>query len=161
MIGSLDILQEIWKGLFIGVGAGVTTAAILGLWRWFIRFLDRREQITYIRDLIASQMERITSAIDVPPSQPGGEPIPADRVRFVYFREFQTVLPVVLTWRATALTYKEVSSLQRTLADVERTMTDLPLQKHGIFPLSIAQSLFERLQSLSWLGLPKKDVSQP
>ena len=159
MICSPGILQEILKGLIIGVGAGVTTAALLGLQRSLIRFRDRCEQIPYIRDLIASQMDRILSATDLPPHRPGAEPIPADRLRFVYFRELQSALLVALSSRATALTYKEVSSLHKSLADVDRTMTDLTLGERGIMPLTIAQSFFENLQSLSWLRLPNREHS--
>ena len=149
-------MEEIAKGLVIGVGAGVTTAAILGAWSWLIRIRDRREQIPYIRDLIASQREKILSATDLPPFKPGGEPLPADCLRFVFFRELQSALLVALSSRATALSYKEVSSLQKILADVDRAMTDLPLRERGIMPLSIAQSLFEELHALKWLRLPDR-----
>lgn len=147
-------MEEITRGLIIGVGAGVTTAAILGLWRLVIRFIDRREQIPYIRNLIATQMERILSATDLPPPTPEQEPVPADCVRFVFFRELQSALLVALSSRATALSYKEVSSLHKVLAGVDKTMTDLPLRKRGIMPMSIAQSFYSELQTLSWLGLP-------
>ena len=149
-------MHEIVKGLVIGVGAGVTTAAILGAWHWLIRFRDRREQIPYIRDLIAGQREKILSATDLSPVKAGGEPVPADCLRFVFFRELQSALLVALSSRATALTYKEVSSLQKILADIDRVMTDLPLRERGIMPLSIAQSLFVELQGLSWLRLPDR-----
>ena len=148
------ILLDIAKGFIIGVGAGLTAAAILGLWRLSIRFIDRREQIPYIRNLITMQTERILSATDLPPPAPGKERIPADRLRFVFFRELQSALLVALSSRATALTYKEVSSLQKILADIDRTMTDLTLQERGILPLTIAQSFDEQLKALSWLRLP-------
>ena len=158
-IGSAVYLQNIVEGLIIGVGVGVTTAVILGLWRWLMRFRDRREQIPYIRNLITTQTERILSATDLPSPTSGQESIPADRVRFVFFRELQSALLVVLSSRATALTYREVSSLHKILADVDRAMTDLTLSKHGIMPLAIAQSFYEQLQSLSWLGLPNREAS--
>ena len=149
-------MEDIAKGLIIGVGAGVTTAAILGVWRWFIRFRDRREQIPYFRNLITTQADRILSATDLPPPALGQEAVPADRVRFVFFRELQSALLVALASRATALNYKEVSSLQRVLADIDRAMTDLTLSDRGIMPLTLAQSFYERLEALSWLGLPKR-----
>ena len=149
-------MQEIIKGLVIGVGAGVTTAAILGVYRWLIRYRDRREQIPYIRDLISNQMGRILSATDLLPPEPGMAPIPADCVRFTFFRELQSALLVALSSRATALNYQEVSSLQKVLSDVERAMTDLTLLERSIMPAPIADSFYENLQALSWLGLPKK-----
>ena len=152
-------MQEIVKGLLVGVGAGVTTAAILGVWRWFIRFRDRREQIPYIRDLIASEMERILSATDLPHPAAGQGMVPADSIRFVFYRQLQSALLVALSSRATALTYKEVSALQKILADVDRAMTDLPLRERGIMPLTIAQSFYNELQILSWLKLPNREAS--
>ena len=143
--------MEIIEGLVIGVGAGVTTAAILGVYRWLIRYLDRRDQIPYICDLISNQMEKILSV-----AEPGMGQIPADCVRFAYFRELQSSLLVALSSRATALHYQEVSSLQKVLADYERAMTDLSLRERGIMPESIAISFYESLQALSWLGLPKR-----
>ena len=149
-------MLDIAKGLVIGVGAGVTTAAILGVWHWIVRFRDRREQIPHIRQLITTQAERIMSATDIPSPEPGQGPIPADRLRFVFFRELQSALLIALSSRATALTYKEISSLQRILADIDRAMTDLTLSERGVLPLTIAQSFYEQLEKLSWLGLPKK-----
>lgn len=78
-------MQEFIKGLVIGVGAVVTTAIILGVYRWLLRCRDRREQIPYIRDLISNQMTKILSANDVPPRESGMKPIPADCVRFIFF----------------------------------------------------------------------------
>ena len=150
------IMQDIAEGLIIGVGAGVTTAAILGIWHWAIRWLHRREQIPYIRDLITTQRDRILSATDLPPLEPGQNPVPADHLRFVFFRELQSTLLVALSSRATALTYKEISSLQKILADVDRAMTDLPLRERLVFPLAIAQSFFGQLESLTWLRLPNR-----
>ena len=149
-------MLDIVKGLIIGVGAGVTTSAILGAWRWSIRFRDRREQIPYIRNLITTQAERILSATDLPHPAPGRSPIPGDSVRYVFFRELQSTLLVALSSRATALTYQEISSLQTVLANIDRAMTDLPLGERGIMPLPIAQSFYEQLQTLSWLGLPER-----
>ena len=152
-------MLDIAKGLIIGVGAGVTTAAILGVWRWFIRFRDRRDQIPYIRDLIMMQAERILRANDLPPPAPGEASVPADRIRYVFFRELQSALLVAHSSRATALTYKEISSLQKILADIDRAMTDLTLRERGIMPLTLAQSFYDQLKALSWLRLPKGEDS--
>ncbi|MCY4513556.1 MAG: hypothetical protein OXC69_00225 [Candidatus Tectomicrobia bacterium] len=148
--------QGIAEGLLIGVGAGVTTAAILGMWHLLVRWVKRREQIPYIRDLIATQRERILSATDRPHPEPGQDLIPADHLRFAFFRELQSALLVALSSRATALTYKEISSLQKILADVDRTMTDLPFRERLLFPLALAQSFFGQLEALTWLRLPNR-----
>ena len=149
---------DIAEGLIIGVGAGLTTTLILGMYHWFSRFLKRREQITYIREFIDTQIRRILDATDLPPPE-GQEPITADRLRFVYFRALQSELQVALSTRVTALTYKEVSSLRRVLANFERVITDLSLIKRGFIPLNLAQSLYKQFQDLHWIGLPKNEGS--
>lgn len=148
-------MHQIIEGLIIGVGAGVTTAAILGVWRLLIRYRDRQEQIPYIRNLIANQMERILTATDLPSLTPEDKGIPKDRVRFAMVRKLQDDLLVALSWRATALTYREVSSLQQVLTNFERLMTDLGLSERGVLPESTARSLYENLAVLRWLDLPQ------
>ena len=144
---------NIVEGLIIGVGAGVTTTVILGVWRWLMRFKDRREQITFIRDLVTDQMEHTLFATDLPPPARGENPVSADSVRYALFRNFQIDLQVALSSRATLLTYKEVSSLQKILANRDWVMTDLTLHERKIMPLTIAQSFCDQLQSLCWLDL--------
>ena len=81
------ISQEILNGLIIGIGAGITTTVIIGIYHWFIKYRNRQEQISHIRNFIEPQIERILTATDIPPHASGRKPIPADCVRFVYFRE--------------------------------------------------------------------------
>ena len=78
-------------------------------------------------------------------------------MRFVFFRELQSALLVALSSRSSALSYQEVFSLQQILADVDRAMTDLTLHERGILPLPIAQSFYEQLKALTWLGLPERE----
>ena len=149
-------MKEIIEGLVIGVGAGVTTAVILGVYRWLIRLSDRREQISYIRDLIVDHRKRIFSATDKLPDAHDEQLIPADIFRFAYIRDFESALRVALSSRATALNYQEEASLRKVLADIERVMMDLSLRERKIMPAPIASSYFEKLQTLSWLGIPKR-----
>lgn len=151
---------NIVEGLIIGVGAGVTTTVILGVWRWLMRFKDRREQITFIRDLVTDQIEHILSATDLPPPARGENPVSADSVRYALFRNFQIDLQVALSSRATLFTYKEVSSLQKILANRDWVMADLTLHERKIMPLTIAQSFCDQLQSLCWLELPNNQNRQ-
>lgn len=58
-------MQDIIDGLVIGVGAGVTTALILGAGRWIARSKDRREQKSYIRDIASRGIEQILSSVEL------------------------------------------------------------------------------------------------
>ena len=97
---------NIVDGLIIGVGAGLTTALILGAWRLFSRWRDRGEQISYIRDLVAKQAEAMLTANHLPPPpEVGGEPIHADFIRYAIFCRLQSDLEIAISSRTTALTY--------------------------------------------------------
>ena len=152
-------LATIATGVGIGVGVGVTTALILGIYRWVVRYRDRREQISYIREVIVTNLERILSAgrempseaIEVPDSK---MKITADHIRFPLFRALEDELKVALSYRATALTYKEIAPLKRVLATTHRVMTDLRMDEYKILPSTIAEKLHNQFMEIDWLKIP-------
>ena len=158
-------MSNIVEGLVIGVGAGVTTAITLGIWHLLIWCWQRREQKTYIRNLIAGPVKTILTANDLPHPKPGENPIPADCVRYVIFRKLQSDLEVAMSSRATALKYHEVSALREVMAGIDLVLTDLPLRDRKIMPLSIAESFYGGVLELCWLGLPRdlraESLTQP
>ena len=154
-------MSKIAEGLIIGVGAGLTTAIMLGIGHLLIRYLQRREQTTYIRNLIAEQAKAILTADDLPHPEPGGNPIPADCVRYVIFRKLQSDLEVAISSRATALKYHELSALRKIMASTDRTLTDLPLHDRKIMPLGIAKGFYDLVLGLRWLGLRAESLTQP
>ncbi len=147
------IPQEITSGLIIGIGAGITTSLILGARRQFIKYLDRREQIQYIRDLIETKIEQILSTKDYPPPTHNQKPYSANHARLAFYRELEDALQTSIIYRSTSLTYKEVFSLQKILTDVNRLLS--PFETTGIFPHLIAdEHFYQKLKNLNWLGLP-------
>ena len=152
-------LVTIATGVGIGVGVGVTTALILGVYRWVVRYRDRREQMNYIREVVVTNLERILSAgrempseaIEVPDSKMR---ITADHIRFPLFRALEDELEVTLSYRATALTYKEIAPLKRVLATTHRVMTDLSMYKYKILPSTIAEKLHNQFMEIDWLKMP-------
>ena len=159
-------MSNIVEGLIIGVGAGVTTAIMLWIGQLLFWWWQRREQKTYIRNLIAEQVKTILTANDLPHPKPGENPIPADCFRYVIFRELQSDLEVAISSRATALKYHEVSALRKVMADIDRVLTDLsPLRDRKIMPLRIAEIFHESVLKLCWLGLPRdlraESLTQP
>lgn len=146
------------EGLIIGVGSGLTTTLIVGSWRLHARSRDRRKQMGFIRNLVASKFEQILSATDLPPPEPGEPPPSADNVRFGFIRELQSRLQVALSSRATELTYEEVAPLHEFLAALDRVFADIPqLRERFILPLPMARNFYDDLQSVSWLKLPEGD----
>ena len=154
-------LSNIEEGLIIGVGAGLTTAIMLGIGRLLIWCWHRREQIPYIRKLIAGPANTILTANDLPHPEPGGNSIPADCVRYVLFRKLQSDLEVAISSRATALKYHEISALREVMAGTDLVLTDLPLHNRKIMPLKIAEGFYDRVLGLRWLGLRAESLTQP
>ena len=158
-------MSNIVEGLIIGVGAGLTTAITLGLGRLLIWCWHRREQKTYIRNLIAGPVKTILTADDLPPPEPGGNPVPADCVRYVIFRKLQSDLEVAISSRATALKYHEVSALREVMARTDLLLTNLTLHARKAIPLKIAEGFYDDVRGLCWLGLPRdlraESLTQP
>ena len=154
-------MSNIVEGLVIGVGAGVTTAITLGIWHLLIWCWQRREQKTYIRNLIAGPVKTILTANDIP----GENPISADRLRYVIFNKLQSDLDVAISSRATALKYHELSALRKVMASIDLALTSLTLHDRNIMPLTIAESFYDGVQELRWLGLPRdlraESLTQP
>ena len=163
--GRRGPLSNIVEGLIIGVGAGLTTAITLGIGRLLIWCWHRREQKTYIRNLIAGPVKTILTADDLLPPEPGGNPVPADCVRYVIFRKLQSDLEVAISSRATALKYHEVSSLREVMARTDLLLTNLTLHARKIIPLKIAEGFYDDVRGLCWLGLPRdlraESLTQP
>ena len=148
-------MSNIEEGLIIGVGAGLTTAIMLGIGRLLIWCWHRREQIPYIRNLIAGPVKTILTADDLPHPKPGENLIPADCVRYVIFRKLQSDLEVAISSRATALKYHEVSALREVMAQTDLALTGLALHDRKIMPLTIAEGFYDGVRELCWLGLPR------
>ena len=90
----------------------------------------------------------------LPLPEQGREGIPADRVRFTYFREFQAVMVATVSHRTSALSYKETYALQEIMMTTSKTMTDLTLEERKVLPLPIAESIWASFRKLKWLDLP-------
>lgn len=140
---QIDVMQ----GLAIGVGAGVTTSAIIGVWHWVGKAIARHEQVSYIREIITSYANDIFSATDLPHPKPEMGPISADTVIFLHYTTLQKNLQVALSYRASALNYKRLAALQEKLAGAEKVMSGLTLNKRKALPLSIAVGFYEEFQN--------------
>ena len=117
------------------------------IWCW-----HRREQIPYIRNLIAGPVKTILTADDLPPYKPGENPVPADCVRYARFRKLQSDLEVAISSRATALKYHEVSALREVMAQTDLVLTGLDLHDRKIMPLTIAEGFCDGVSGalLGW-----------
>ena len=143
-------MSNVIEGLLIGVGVGIILGAMrLTLWIW-----QHYEQVAYVREVISRDTKQILEVPQLPPSKSSAKPIASDSVRFACVREFQSHMQTIFLSRATALTYKEISSLQKIMADLDRAMIDLNLTENKTMPLQIFEGINEKFRKLSWLKLP-------
>lgn len=136
------------EGITIGVFAGVFVGLILELFRYTRRVLNRREQIKYLRRYISRVMKFIREADDA--THPGYS---GDALRYSELANFQEEMEILLGWRATALTYKQLSSLQQLTSDIKRTTSRDYLSALDVVSLDEADKLFKDMEKLKWLKL--------
>ena len=149
-------MMKITEGLIIGVGAGISTTILLGAWRMFVKWGQRREQIAVIREDILKHSKKIFSAIDIPgPPDSNIEIVPADMSRFANYRNLETALEVAFSSRSNALSYKQLSALQAFIEGLRKSLSDLNLDKKKRLPLQqIYRPSYEKLAEEKWLRLP-------
>lgn len=136
------------EGITIGIFAGVFVGLILELFRYARRVLNRREQIKYLREFISRVMKFIREADDAThPGYSGG------MLRYSELVYFQEEMEILLVWRATALTYKELSSLQQLLSDTKRATSKVYLDPLNVVSLDEADRIFKDVEKLKWLKL--------
>lgn len=136
------------EGITIGIFAGVFVGLILELFRYVRRVLNRREQIKYLREFISRVMKFIREADDAThPSYSG------DMLCYSELVYFQEEMEILLVWRATALTYKELSSLQQLLSDTKRATSKVYLGSLNVVSLDAADRIFKDMEKLKWLKL--------
>ncbi len=136
------------EGITIGVFAGVFVGLILELFRYIRRVLNRREQIKYLREYISRVMKFTREADDA--THRGYS---KGMLRYLELVNFQKEMEILLGWRATALTYKELSSLQQLMSDIKRTTSKVYLSPLDIVTLDEADKTFKDMEKLKWLKL--------
>jgi len=153
-------MYDIITSVVIGAAAGLVTVVITGLWGWHSQYRNRREQTAHIRNLVTDGMEPILSAKALPPLPGQSNPIPADSIRYAHFRTLQDHLRVAVLYRGTHLTYQEIASLQKVLANIESMCTALGMHANKSMPLEVVDAFDADLQKLEWLGLPTHSTKE-
>ena len=110
-------------------------------------------QISYIRDLVFTNFEKIFSATDTSATEKGQISIPADIVRFGLFRNFEAQFEVAIISRTSALNDARKTDLQLALTGMRQIMNDLEFNSRRILPLATAVAFYAKFQELGWLGL--------
>ncbi len=136
------------EGITIGIFAGVFAGLILELFRYVRRLWNRWEQIKYLRKYISRVIKFIREADDS--TYPGYS---GDALRYLELVNFQEEMKILLTWRATGLTYKELSSLRQLISDIKRTTSTGFLDVFDKVSVKEADRVFKNMEKLEWLKL--------
>ena len=76
-----------------------------------------------------------------------------DALRYSELANFQEEMEILLAWRATALTYKDLSSLQQLMSDIKRTTSNVYLSALDVVSPDEADQIFKDMEKLKWLKL--------
>ncbi|MCE2405718.1 MAG: hypothetical protein J4F43_11255 [Dehalococcoidia bacterium] len=146
-------MGAILNGIISGVAAGVVVSVILGCYGLVDSKLKRREQISHIREMIATdraQIYGVPEDTDLPsdPNRP-----PSSAFRYVLFDGMRRELQLALDGRSSELTFDEIRQVRRAfiLSDL------LKQQAPNSHPVGMRyyDQIFEALEQIAWLKLPK------
>ena len=147
--------DPLWlTNLLTGITIGVTTAALLGLGEWLRRWLHRREQIKFVRELIVDSFTRLRDEEPLPPL-PSGESAPSiDVVRWKRYQEVLRDLEDALSYRLTMLDYGKTHEMRSTLAGQRILIRNLFGTNRQPGGLEYYRQSYANFQQIKWLKLP-------
>ena len=133
-----------WReGVVIGVCSGGIVAILTGGFGCIGRSFEKREQVQYLANVIDGYRSRIYTATDLEFRQ---EFTTRDQLRRVYFDDMVKTVNSVLVERSTRLSYDEETEVRLAFG---------PLELYGdrVLGEGIYDGIFERFDSIEWLGL--------
>ena len=171
------VVGSIVHGLVIGVGAGLVSSIILGVFHYARRRWVRRDQVRYLKRCITDGFAKMQSNVDL--HDPGGEApsVKAEDLRPMYFEEFWRNLAAAVDHRTTALSDNQVFDLHKAMTSttefvrfvrygVERAARakgqEPPSASGTGLPTDIRfyRNVYGMFLEIEWLGLPKDMLRQ-
>ena len=145
-----SILTTIGIGAIQGVASGLILACLFWLWGLWQRCSERRDQISYIENLLKYWRKRILTAdkLRLPdPPMPKEDSLIREEMRGVFHQHFRIELDSALSQRCTRLTYDEIEQVR-----------DIFLRQHELNPDTFFRRsdhvrTFLKAESIKWLGL--------
>ena len=133
-----------WReGVVIGVCSGGILAILTAGFGCISRSFEKREQVQYLAHLIDDYRSRIYTATDF---EVGQRFTTRDQLRRVYFDDMVETVNSVLGERSTRLSYDEETEVRLAFGPHE-------LYGNRVLGEGIYDGIFERLDSIEWLGL--------
>ena len=154
--------EPLWlTNLLTGVTIGVTTAVLLGLGEWLRRWLHRREQIKFVRELIVEKFTRLRDQEPLPPLPNGNDAPSVDVIRWEMYKGVLRDLEVALSYRLTMLNYEKIHEIQSILASQRDLIRNLFGERRYPNGPAYYQQRYDDFQRLVWLRLPPHLFPQP
>lgn len=149
-MGGCTITSQIITGVIIGVSAGLILSAVLDIRQRVIRWIERRDQIKYIRQIAENFQEQILSAehvVSAPNAPPSLTPDAVHQIRWAYLESAHSQVVSTLDGRASTLSFDEKMQVRNAFYEYEQfralgISVLLPNQCHMIF---------DKLEAIEWL----------
>ena len=141
--------NDIIEGIVIGVSSGIILSLVFLAKDITNKFVERREQIRYLSNLIAKSRDRIHDAKTEYFPEVKKEVTRAEFCK-MYYDEMRKELEPVLKHRSSRLSYDEIKEVRKVF------FTDL-------FPNAVLnekgyEGMFKELESIKWLKLPSRTI---
>ena len=133
-----------------GITIAVVAAIILGFYQWLSKRIAQREQMRYIRDIVAEGHEKVRDAMPI-----GG--MSMDAVRFTVFDYILREVNAALAYRIDRLDYRQKYKIQKVILDVSEFMRALGIGtgEGQNIPGGVKfyeQHFFAKVRAVEWLA---------
>ena len=149
-----DLGSTIVSGAVGGAIAGLVVTLILAAYSHVDAKLQRREQISHIREMIATERANI---YDIPRFEPlpDGTTPDLNSVRYAMFEYLHRELELALDGRSSEITFDEKRQIRRVFV-VYNLLRDKGPDKPPD-GLNFYSGIFSRLEEIEWLKLPRRE----
>ena len=148
-------VQEFLQALVQGTATGIVIAIILGIYGVIRKSVRRREQVSYIRNLVSGGISRIRSVKDEPEiiSIPKANiEISVHAIRATYYQEMRGDVESALTHRSTELTYDRKKQIRKGFFIIDFAL-EKGKEKEKVPDMNIYECGFKELEGIEWLKL--------
>ena len=133
-----------------GITIAVVAAIILGSYQWLSKRIAQREQMRYIRDIVAEGHEKVRDAMPF-----GG--MSMDAVRFMVFEYVLREVNAALDYRADRLGYRHKYEIQTIVLTVSAFMSAMGIgtgegQNIPVGVKFYEQHFFAKVRAVEWLA---------
>ena len=148
-----DVGNSIISGGAGGAIAGLVVTLILAAYSHVDAKLQRREQISHIREMIATERANIFDVRGFEPLPDGTSP-DLNSVRYVMFEYLRRELELALDGRSSEITFDEKRQIRRVFVVHDLLREKAPNKTPD--GLNFYSGIFSSLEEIEWLKFPRR-----